>query len=112
VGFAGVPISSGQITLGHRLQFNGSIENYTVFANVTGSVLIDVKKGSYTNYPNLTSISSTNPIQINNNIKNEDYTLSSWTKTFSSGDIVQFCVTSGNGSINQLQISLGILKDL
>ena len=76
--------------------FNCEIQSYTLLANESGSIVIDVWKDTYANYPptDADSITAAAPMTISSSTKGTDSTLTGWTKTLTSGDILRFNVDS------------------
>jgi len=63
---------------------------------LTGSIKIDIWKDTYANYPptDADTITGGNEPEISSGVKDEDTTLTSWTKTLSKGDWLIFNVDS------------------
>lgn len=117
VGTIGLVLDGGgsTITTGYKsfttTAFSGEILSYTVLADRTGSIVIDVWKDSYANYP-LTSgdsICATNKVTLATGIKNTDSTLTSWTKNFAVGDNFGFNVDSVSG-VQKISLTLRVKK--
>jgi hypothetical protein len=117
VGTIGLILDGGgsTITTGYKsfttTAFSGEILSYTVLADRTGSIVIDIWKDSYANYP-LTSgdsICATNKVTLATGIKNTDSTLTSWTKTFAVGDNFGFNVDSVSG-VQKISLTLRVKK--
>jgi hypothetical protein len=117
VGTIGLILDGGgsTITTGYKsfttTAFSGEILSYTVLADRTGSIVIDVWKDTYANYP-LTSgdsICSTNKVTLATGIKNTDSTLTSWTKAFAVGDNFGFNVDSVSG-VQKISLTLRVKK--
>jgi hypothetical protein len=117
VGTIGLILDGGgsTITTGYKsfttTAFSGEILSYTVLADRTGSIVIDVWKDTYANYP-LTSgdsICATNKVTLATGIKNTDSTLTSWTKAFAVGDNFGFNVDSVSG-VQKISLTLRVKK--
>jgi len=92
----GNPLSTG-IKGVFVVPYNGEITQYTMLADQTGSIVIDLWKDTYANYPptDADSIAGAGtPPTISSAIKSQDSTLTSWTKTFSAGDIFMVNIDS------------------
>ena len=89
---------------------SGTIDQVSLLADQTGSIVVDIWKDSYTNFPptDADSITSSSPPTISSGIKDNDSTLSGWTKTISSGDILRFNVDSCT-DIERCTITIKIL---
>lgn len=73
------------------------IKGVTLLADQAGSIVIDIWKDIYANYPPVDgdSITSATPPTISaGNSKSQDNTLSSWTTAVASGDTIRFNVDS------------------
>ena len=79
-----------------RVPFAGTITKATVLLDQSGSIVIDVWKDSYANYPpvDADSITAAAPPTVSSATKSEDATLTGWTTSFSAGDIFGFNVDS------------------
>jgi hypothetical protein len=93
------------------MTYAGEILEYTLLADQTGSIVIDIWKDSYSNYPPTSgdSICATNKVTLATGIKNTDSTLTSWTKTFSAGDVFAFNIDSIS-SITNINFTLKVQK--
>lgn len=117
VGAISLSLNGGgsTITTGYKsfttVTFSGQILEYTVLADRTGSIVIDVWKDSYSNFPLTTgdSICASSKPTLATGIKNTDSTLTSWTKTFSAGDVFGFNVDSVSGVTN-VNLTLKVRK--
>lgn len=93
----GAAITTGQ--KGYwRAPVGGTITRVTVLADVTGSVVLDVWKDTYANYPPTVAdtITASAKPTLSSAIKSEDTTLTGWTKTFNAGDTFGFNVDSAS----------------
>jgi hypothetical protein len=117
VGAISLSLNGGgsTITTGYKsfttVTFSGEILEYTILADRTGSIVIDVWKDSYGNFPLTTgdSICVSSKPTLATGIKNTDSTLTSWTKTFSAGDVFGFNVDSVSGVTN-VNLTLKVKK--
>lgn len=115
---------SGTITIGASFDGQGSalvvgskcyvrvpvactITEATALADQSGSVVVDVWKDTYANYPptDADSITASAPITISSAIKSTDTTLTGWTKTVTAGDVLAFNIDSCS-TITRLQVQL------
>lgn len=92
----GVPISLGVAGSGLTVPFDCVIQSVTLQANVTGSIVIDIWKDTYANYPPTVadSICASAKPTISASNKSVDATLTGWTKTITAGDVLYFNVDS------------------
>ena len=95
-GFGGVPIVGKTDWI--VVPYNGTITGWQIFGGTTGSCVIDVRKDTYGNFPPTAadSIAGTQKPTLITQIKNQDLSLSSWTASVTSGDIVQFYLESAS----------------
>lgn len=106
----GAPITTGQ--KGYiQVPFACTITAARSFADQSGSIVVDVWKDAYANYPptDSDSITASAPITISATTKSEDATLTGWTKTIAAGDILGFNVDSVS-TITRLTIVLTVTK--
>ena len=91
----GSAITTGQ--KGHlEIPFKCEIQRVTLLADQSGSIVIDIWKDTYVNFPptDADSITSATPPTISAAQKSQDATLTGWTKTINAGDILAFNVDS------------------
>lgn len=75
---------------------SGTITSNTVLADQSGSIVIDVWKDTYANYPptDADSITASAPPTISSAVKSTDSTLTGWTTSVTAGDCFGFNVDS------------------
>ena len=73
-----------------------TIDRATVLLDQSGSIVVDIWKDTYINYPpvDADSITSATPPTVTTATKSEDTTLTSWTTSVTAGDIIGFSVDS------------------
>lgn len=78
------------------IPYNGTITGWQIFSGTTGSCVIDVRKDTYGNFPPTAadSIAGTEKPTLVAQLKNQDLSLSTWTASVVSGDIMQFYLES------------------
>jgi hypothetical protein len=106
----GSAITTGQ--KGHlEIPFNCEIQRVTLLADQVGSIVIDIWKNTYDNFPPTAddSICGGNKPTISNAQKYQDSTLNGWTKTINAGDILAFNVDLAS-TITRLTIALKVKK--
>jgi hypothetical protein len=93
------------------IPFACTIAKATLLANQSGSIVIDVWKDSYANFPptDADSITASAPPTISSATKAQDATLTGWTKTIAAGDILRFNVDSVT-SIQRVTVVLEVTK--
>lgn len=79
----------------------------TALADQTGSIVVDIWKDTYANYPptDADSITASAPVTISSATKSQDTTLTGWTTALAQGDILRFNVDSAT-SITRLTLIL------
>ena len=77
-------------------RFSGTITRASIFADVSGSCVIDVWKDTYANYPPTVAdtIAASAKPTLSTAIKNDDSTLTGWTTSVTAGDVFGFNVDS------------------
>jgi len=104
----GSAITTGQ--KGHlEIPFACTIKQVTMLADQSGSIVVDIWKDTYANFPptDADSITASAPPTISSAQKSQDSTLTGWTKSISSGDILAFNVDSCT-TITRVTISLKV----
>ena len=78
--------------------YNMNICGYTMVADISGSIIMDLWKSTYDNYPPTSSDSITNNQKptITNDIKTTNNSLIDWNHNINSGDIIRFYVSSSS----------------
>jgi hypothetical protein len=102
----GLVISLGE--KGHiEVPFAMTITGWTILANQSGSIVIDVWKDSYANFPpaNGDSIAGTEKPALSSTQKNQDLSLSTWTISIAAGDILAFEVESA-ATVQRVTLSI------
>jgi hypothetical protein len=107
----GSAIATGE--KGHiEIPFKCEILQCTLLADVSGAIKIDIWKDTYANFPptNADTITGGNEPEIAaSGVKDQDATLTSWTKTLEAGSVVAFNVDSC-ATITRCTISLKVKK--
>lgn len=90
----------GAITTGIKgdmmIPFACTINEVTLLAGITGSIVVDVWKDTYANYPatDADSITGSSSPAISSGIKSQDSTLTGWTTSIAGGDTLRYNVDS------------------
>ena len=73
-----------------------TINSWTMIADVSGSVVIDAWKTNYTNFPPVLANTITGSAlpTITSSIKGQTSSLTGWTTTVTTGDIIRFNINS------------------
>lgn len=107
-GGSAIPVSSqGDIVI----PFAGTITGVTLLADVSGSIVIDIWKDTYANYPPTIAdtITASALPTISSAIKSQDTTLTGWTTSVTAGDVIRFNVNSCS-TITRCNIILSITR--
>jgi len=94
-----------------EIPFACTINRATLLADVSGSIVIDVWKDTYTNYPPLVAdtITASAKPTITTATKSQDSTLTGWTTAITAGDILAFNVDSIT-TCQRVTLSLKVTK--
>lgn len=94
-----------------EIPFGCTIEAVTLLADQSGSIVVDIWKDTYANYPptDADSITASAVPTISAATKSTDATLTGWTTAISAGDILRFNVDSA-ATVQRLTISLTVRK--
>lgn len=106
----GSAITTGE--KGHlEIPFACTITQVTALADQSGSIVVDIWKDTYANFPptNADSITAAAPPTITTAQKSQDSTLTGWTTAIAAGDILAFNVDSIT-TITRVTISLKVEK--
>lgn len=106
-------ITTGITGAGLRVPFGCTINSVTLLADVSGSIKIDILKGTYSGYVFTSgSICASALPTISSATKYEDTTLTGWTTSISAGDVLRFSVDASVTpvSITNLAIILKVTK--
>lgn len=91
----GSAITTG-VKLDVELPFAGTWTAWRVFADQSGSIVLDIWKDTYANYPPTVAdtITASAKPTLSSATKNQDTTLTGWTTSFSAGDTLRINVDS------------------
>ena len=106
----GSAITTGQ--KGHlEIPFACTITGWTIVADQSGSIVIDVWKDTYANFPPTVAdtIAGSEKPTLASVQKNQDLTLTTWTTAVAAGDILAFNVDSAT-TITRVTLSLKVTK--
>lgn len=92
-----------------RVPYDCVVTGWSLLADQSGSIVIDVWKDTYANYPPTVAdtIAGTEKPTLSSATKNEDTSLSSWTTALSAGDVLGFNVDSV-ATVTRIQLSLNV----
>ncbi len=96
-----------------EVPFACTINRATALADQSGSIVVDVWKDTYANYPpvDADSITASAPVTISSATKSQDSTLTGWTTSITAGDVLGFNVDSVT-TCQRVTISLKVTKTL
>ncbi len=106
----GSAITTGQ--KGHlEIPFACTITGWTILADQVGSIVVDVWKDTYANFPPTVAdtIAGSEKPTLSSVQKNQDLTLTTWTTAIAAGDILAFNVDSCS-TITRVTLSLKVVK--
>lgn len=93
-----------------RIDFDCEILSWTLLADQTGSIQVDIWKDVYANYPPTVADSITGAATpaISSGVKNTDSTLTGWTTAITAGDTLRFNVDSVS-TITRVTLAMKLL---
>lgn len=93
-----------------EIPFGCTIQRLTMLADQTGSIVVDIWRDTYTNYPpvDADSITASAPATISSATKSRDSTLTGWNTAITADSILRFNVDSCS-SITRVCISLQVM---
>jgi hypothetical protein len=94
-----------------EIPYGGVIDRVTVLGDQSGSIVIDIWKDTYANYPPVVgdSICASAKPTLSSATKSQDATLTGWTTTITAGDTLRYNVDSAT-TVTRVLVSLRILK--
>lgn len=107
--------SGSVITSGNKgyltLPYSGTIISWRMMADTTGSTSVDVWKTNFAGFPPTSgdSITGGNYPNLTSQQINDSSSLSGWTTTFSSGDIIAFNVLSAS-TVTRINLTINLTK--
>jgi len=92
--------------------FACTINEVTMLADQTGTILVDIWRDNYANFPPVLAdtIGGTAKPTISAADKSQDATLSGWTTSISAGDILRYVVSVTDSTIQRVTVSLKVTK--
>ena len=89
--------------------YDCTVQSWTILAENSGSVVVDVWKDTYANYPPTVAdtIAGTEKPTISSGIKNQDNSLITWTTALSQGDVLGFNIDSVT-DITKISLSIDV----
>lgn len=93
------------------VDFNCTIQQVTMLADQSGSVVVDIWKDTYGNYPPTVAdtITASAKPTISTATKSQDSTLTGWTTSITAGDTLRFNIDSVS-TVTRVVLALKVLK--
>ena len=93
------------------IPFACTINSVTLLADQVSSVVVDIWKNTYANFPPVVgnSIVASAPPTLSSATKSQDATLTGWTTALAAGDILRFNVNSAT-SLTRLTVALFVTR--
>lgn len=79
-----------------EIPFACTVTGWTIVGSPSGSIVVDVKRATYANFPTTSSIAGTEKPTLSSATKNQDLDLTAWTTSIAAGDILEFVVDSAS----------------
>jgi len=92
-----------------EVPFDGTINRVTVLGDQSGSIVVDIKKSTYSGFPTTSSIVASAPPTLSSAQKSQDSTLTGWTTAITAGDVLEYSVTSAS-TVTRVTVSLRVSK--
>lgn len=116
-GAFGITIDGGATVLTTGLKnwvsipFPCTIRNWSLLADASGSIVIDVWKNTQSNFPPTVSdsIAGSEKPNLSSQTNNSDNSLTTWATSVSAGDIIAFNIDSVSG-IHKVTLTIGVIK--
>ena len=91
--------------------YSATIASVTLLADQSGSIVVDIWKDSYANYPPTVAdtITAAAKPTISATTKYTDSTLTGWTTALTAGDTLRFNIDSVS-TVTRVEITLGVVK--
>ena len=94
------------------IPFACTINEWTLLADQSGSIVVDIWKDTYANYPPLVAdtITASAKPTITTATKGQSSTLTGWTTTIAAGEVLAFNVDVGVTSVQRVTLSLKVTR--
>lgn len=92
------------------IPFSGTVGSWTILGDQSGSIVVDVKRSTYSGFPTTSSIAGTEKPTLSAVQKNQDLSLGSWTTSLSAGDILEFVVEATPATVTRVTVELTITR--
>ena len=91
------------------IDFACTIQDNTLLADQSGSIVVDIKKCAYAGFPTTASICAAAKPTLSTAQKSQDVTLTGWTTAIAAGDILEYVVDSAT-TVTRVTLSLKATK--
>jgi hypothetical protein len=111
IGDGSTVLTTGAKKIYVQIPYDGTITAATLLADQSGSVVVDIWKDTYANFPPTVAdtITAAAKPTLSGAIKSTDSTLTGWTTSITAGDILEFNIDSV-ATIQKLIVILDIDK--
>lgn len=92
-----------------EIPFACTVNDWTIVADQSGSIVVDVKRATYSNFPTTASIAGSEKPTLSSVQKNQDTSLSTWTTSIAAGDILEFVVDSAT-TVQRVTLALQVTR--
>jgi hypothetical protein len=92
-----------------EVQATSTIASCLIVGDVAGTISVDIKKATYADYPNFTSIVGGSPPSLSGTIKNI-CSLTGWNLSLVPGDILQFQASGTPATVTKITLSLKLKR--
>lgn len=100
---------SDDMELFFQIPFDCTINSWSLLADTSGDVSVDIRTGSFSGYPTVSSIVASAPPTLSSAQKASSSTLTGWTTSLSAGDVIVFYLSSVS-TITQLAVQLQVTR--
>ncbi len=92
-----------------RIPYTGTISGWQIVSTVSGSIVIDVWKDTYANFPPTVAdtITGSEKPTLSSATKNEDTALTTWNTSVTAGDWLRFNVDSAS-TVTKVQLHIQV----
>ncbi len=91
------------------IDFACTIQNNTLLADQSGSIVVDIKKCAYAGFPTTASICAAAKPTLSSAQNSQDAILTGWTTAIAAGDILEYNVDSAT-TVTRVTLSLKVVK--
>lgn len=92
-----------------EVPFNCDIDRVTLLGDQSGSIVVNILKAAYADYPGTVSICGTVKPTLAGAAKYQDTTLTSWTTALTAGEIIRYVVESA-ATVQRCTVALHVRK--